>query len=80
MMSLPEAVSTSPTIRAATSKTFLFRLFSSEGIEINYAPQVVSVSNHDTHLGDYDPSDFCYSMAKCLSENDTKSSSLVYDF
>ena len=62
------------------TNTFLFRFFSSEGIEINYAPQVVSVSNHDTHLGDYDPADFYYSMAKCLSENDTKSSSLVYDF
>ena len=60
--------------------TFLFRLFSYEGIEINYAPEVVSISNHDTHLGDYDPADFYYSMAKCLSENDTKTSSLVYDF
>ncbi|QCD99150.1 hypothetical protein DEO72_LG7g431 [Vigna unguiculata] len=59
--------------------TILFRLFSSEGIEINYAPQVVSVSNHDTHLGDYDPADFYYSMAKCLSENDTKSSSLYLE-
>ncbi|QCD82023.1 hypothetical protein DEO72_LG2g2356 [Vigna unguiculata] len=55
------------------------RLFSSEGIEINYAPQVVSVSNHDTHLGDYDSADFYYSMANCLSENDTKSSSLYLE-
>jgi len=56
---------------------FLFKLFSSKGIEINYSPQLVSVSNDDIGLGGYDPADFYYWMAKCLSANDAKSSPLV---
>ena len=39
---------------------FLFKLFSSKGIEINYSPQLVSVSNDDIGLGGYDPADFYY--------------------
>jgi len=59
--------------------TFLFKLFSSQGIEIEYSPELVSNSNDYLSLRGYDPVDFYHSMAKCLSANDAKSSSLVSD-
>ena len=68
--------------------TFLFKVFSAEGIEIEYTPQFVSSNNSEclssndaksSNDGGYDPADFYHSMSKCLSSNDAKPSSLVTD-
>ncbi|QCD87352.1 hypothetical protein DEO72_LG3g1886 [Vigna unguiculata] len=49
------------------------------GIEIEYSPELVSNSNDYLSLRGYDPVDFYHSMAKCLSANDAKSSSLYLE-
>jgi len=35
--------------------TFLFKVFSSKGIEIEYSLQLITSTNDDSNLGGYDP-------------------------